>query len=179
MDMHRKIAIFVGILILLAYALLGSNNPNEKAFGMVLEIISAVAVLSIAILMYPLFMLYNKELARWYFGLKWIEALMLVITGILFYIHTPELLTLRENIYSVHTYVFVVSALMFYYMLYKLQLIPKWLSLWGMIATLLLMIVNLLEMNGLISQLPLLYLPIVLNEVILALWLIFKGFNDE
>ncbi|HHH53371.1 MAG TPA: DUF4386 family protein, partial [Bacteroidetes bacterium] len=175
----RKRAIFVGIFILLAYAVLGSGNPNEKFLGMVLEIISGIAVLSIAFLMYPLFATYDNRLASWYLILKCFEAFFMVLAGILFYIHTSELLFIRENIYLIHTYIFVAGAFIFYYLLYWLTLVPRWLSLWGVVASLLLVVVNLLESMGAIAQIPILYLPIVLNEVVLALWLIVKGFKNK
>lgn len=179
MSNNKKRSIGVGILILLAYALLGSNNPNQKALSMFLEIISGVAVLGIATLMYPLFSLHFKGLSLWYLGLKWAEALLLVVAGILFYIHTVELLALRETVYIFQVYTFALSALIFYYLLYKTALIPKWLSLWGVVATLLLIIVNILETTHYIPQVPILYLPIILNEIVLAFWLMARGFNDE
>ncbi|HHD79767.1 MAG TPA: DUF4386 family protein [Epsilonproteobacteria bacterium] len=175
----RKRAIFIGIFILLAYALLGSGNPDQKFLGMMLEIISGIAVLSIALLMYPLFVMHNKKLALWYLILKCFEAFLMVLAGILFYIHTSELLSLRENIYLIHTYIFVTGALIFYYLLYQLYLVPRWLSLWGVVASLLLVVVNLLENMGAMAQIPILYLPIVLNEVVLALWFIVKGFKNK
>jgi hypothetical protein len=179
MPNHKTRAMSVGILILLAYALLGSNNPNQKALSMFLEVTSGVSVLGIAILMYPLFSPHFKELSLWYLGLKWVEALLLVVAGILFYIHTAELLALREEVYILQAYTFGLSALIFYYLLYNLALVPLWLSLWGVMATLLLMLVNLLEITKYIPQVPILYIPIILNEVVLAFWLIIKGFNDE
>lgn len=45
MNTNRKTAIIVGVLILLAYSLLGSNNPNAKVLGMFLETISGLAVI--------------------------------------------------------------------------------------------------------------------------------------
>ena len=54
MSTHRKTAIIVGVLILLAYSVLGSGNPEAKILGMLLEVISGLAVISIAVLMYPL-----------------------------------------------------------------------------------------------------------------------------
>ena len=55
MNTHRKTAIIVGVLILLAYSLLGSDNPDAKILGMFLEAISGLAVIAIAVLMFPLF----------------------------------------------------------------------------------------------------------------------------
>ncbi len=61
MNSNRKTAIIVGVLILLAYSLLGSDNPDAKILGMFLEAISGLAVIVIAILMFPLFRPYNKK----------------------------------------------------------------------------------------------------------------------
>ena len=47
------------------------------------------------------------------------------------------------------------------------------------IAAILLILVNLLEATGIISQLMILYLPIILNELVLAIWLMVKGFNPS
>ncbi|HDN59999.1 MAG TPA: DUF4386 family protein, partial [Candidatus Marinimicrobia bacterium] len=62
---------------------------------------------------------------------------------------------------------------------YQSKLIPRWLSVWGFIAAILLILANLLEITGLISGSMILYLPIILNEVVLAVWLIVRGFNPS
>jgi hypothetical protein len=177
MNRNRKIAIIVGILILIAYSIVGANNPNEKTLGMVLEFISGLAVISIAILMFSFLKPYGKKIAQLYLALKGVEGILMVIAGVLFLIHTPSLLELRNQIYLVHGYIFAIPALMFYYLLYRSKLIPGWLSVWGVIAAILIIIVNFLEVMEIIPVLEFLYFPIVANEVILAIWLMVKGFN--
>lgn len=177
MNRNRKIAIIVGILILVAYSILGTNNPNAKILGMILEVISGLAVIAIAVLMFPFLKLYGKKISWWYLALKGVEGILMVIAGVLFLIHTTSLLELRDMIYLAHGYIFAIPALMFYYLLYKSKLIPGWLSVWGIIAAILLIIVNLLEVMNIIPVLEILYLPIVLNELVLAIWLMVKGFN--
>lgn len=177
MDRNRKVAIVVGILILIAYSILGTNNPNAKALGMSLEAISGVAVISIATLMYPLLKPFGKKISLWYFALKGVEGVLMIIAGVLFFIHQPSLLDLRDHIYLVHGYIFAVPALMFYYLLYQSKFIPRWLSVWGCVASILLVIVNILELFKIIPIIEIIYLPIVLNEVVLAIWLILKGFE--
>ena len=145
--------------------------------GMFLEVISGVAVISIATLMFPLLKPFGEKISLWYFALKAVEGLLMIIAGVLFFIHQSSLLELRDQIYLVHGYIFAVPALMFYYLLYQSKFIPRWLSVWGIVASILLVIVNLLEIMGIIPGLEILYLPIVLNEAILAIWLIFKGFE--
>lgn len=174
---NKKVSITIGILILVAYSILGTNNPNAKVLSMSLEIISGLAVIGIAILMFPFLKHYGKKSSQSYLALKSTEGILMIIAGILFFIHTPSLLALRDQIYLIHGYIFAIPALLFYFLLYQSKLIPRWLSIWGSIASVLLIIVNLLELMKIIPALEVLYLPIVLNEIVLALWLITKGFN--
>ncbi|MCK5157493.1 MAG: DUF4386 domain-containing protein [Spirochaetales bacterium] len=179
MNKNRKTAIIVGVLILLAYSILGSNNPDAKILGMLCEVISGLAVIIISILMFPYLKPYGKKTSLWYLVLKGVEGILMVIAGILFLIHSTQLLNIRDGIYLVHGYIFAIPALLFYYLLYKSKLIPRWLSIWGVIAAIILIIVNLLEATAIIPTLEILYLPIVLNEVVLAIWLFGKGFNSS
>ena len=179
MNSNRKTAIIVGVLILLAYSLLGSDNPDAKTLGMFLEVISGLAVIVIAILMFPLFRPYNKKASFGYIVFRSIEGGLMIIAGILFLSHSTLLLEIRDGIYVGHAYIFAVAALVFYYLLYQSKLIPRWISVWGVIAAILLILVNLLEVMGIIPASMILYLPIILNEIVLAIWLMVKGFNPS
>jgi hypothetical protein len=179
MSTHRKTAIIVGVLILVAYSVVGSGNPEAKILGMFLEVISGLAVITIAVLMFPLFKPYNKNASYLYIVLRSIEGGLLIVTGILFLSHNTILLEIHSGIHAAHAYIFAIAALIFYYLLYQSKLIPRWLSAWGVIAAILLILVNLLEVTGIISELMILKLPIILNELVLAIWLIVKGFNPS
>ena len=179
MNTNRKTAIIVGVLILLAYSLLGSDIPNAKVLGMFLEVISGLAVIAIAILMYPLFRPYNKTVSIWYLVFRGIEGGLMIIAGILFLSHSALLLEIRDGIYVGHAYIFAVAALIFYFLLYQSNLVPRWISVWGVIAAILLILVNLLEVMGIVPGSMILYLPIILNEIVLAIWLMVKGFNPS
>jgi hypothetical protein len=176
---QRRNAVIVGVLILVAYSMLGSGNPDAKTLGMILEVISGAAVIGISIIMFPLFKPYNKKLSLGYIFFRIIEGGLMFITGILFLSNNTQLLAIRDGIWKGHAYVFIVAAFAFYYLLYISKLIPKWLSGWGIIANILLLIANLLETANIIPSLMILYLPIIANEVILAIWLIVKGFNQS
>ncbi len=180
MNKNRRTAIIVGVLILVAYSVLVSGNPEAKTLGMVAEVISGLAVITIAVLMYPLFKPYNKNASYGYIVLRSIEGGLLVVTGVLFFLSAnPRLLEIYSGIHALHGYIFAIAALIFYYLLYQTKLIPRWLSAWGGIAAILLILVLLLEETGIISGLIILKLPIVLNELVLAIWLIVKGFNPS
>jgi hypothetical protein len=179
MNKTRRTAIIVGVLILVAYSIIGAGNPEAKVLGMVLEAISGLAVISIAVLMFPLFKPFNKKVSFWYIVTRCIEGGLLIITGFLFLSHNPRLLEIYGGIHLGHAYIFAIAAVIFYYLLYQSKLIPRWLSVWGVIAAILLVGVNLVEVTGLVPQMLILRLPIVLNELVLAVWLIVKGFNPS
>jgi len=176
---HRKTALIVGILMLVAYSVIGSGNPDAKILGMLLETISGLAVIAIAVLMFQVFKPYNKKVSFVYIVLRSLEGGLLVVTGILFLSHNTLLLEIYEGIHAGHGYLFAIAALIFNYLLYQSKLIPRWLSVFGVIATILLILVNLLEVTGIVSELMILKFPIFLNEIVLAIWLIVKGFNPS
>ena len=176
---HRKTALIVGVLMLVAYSVIGSGNPDAKILGMLLEAISGLAVIAIAVLMFQVFKSYNKKVSFWYIVLRMLEGGLLVVTGILFLSHNTLLLEIYDGIHVGHGYLFAIAALIFNYLLYQSKLIPRWLSVFGVIATMLLILVNLLEVTGIVSELMILKFPIFLNEIVLAIWLIVKGFNPS
>ena len=175
----RRSAILVGIMIIVAYSMLGSGNPDAKTTGMVLEVISGASVIGISLLMYPLFKPFNENVSRWYRIFRVTEGVFMVITGILFLSYNPQYLSIRDSIWTGHTVVFIAGAFTFYYLFYISNLIPKWLSIYGIIATISLTIGNILEYTQIAPQMMIFYLPIISNEVILAIWLIVKGFNQD
>jgi hypothetical protein len=77
--------------------------------------------------------------------------------------------------------VFSLGALMFYYVLYQSQLIPRWLSGWGFIGAALHLTAGVFVMFGWLTDVPVLGilwdLPIAMQEMVMAVWLIVKGFN--
>jgi len=176
---HRKTALIAGILMLVAYSVIGSGNPEAKILGMLLESISGLAVIAIAVLMFQVFKPYNKKVSFWYIVLRSLEGGLLVVTGILFLSHNTLILEIYDGIHAGHGYIFAIAALIFNYLLYQSKLIPRWLSVFGVIATMLLILVNLLEVTGIVSELMILKFPIFLNEIVLAIWLIVKGFNPS
>ena len=79
--------------------------------------------------------------------------------------------------------IFPLGALMLYSVLYQSKLIPRWISGWGIIAVILHLVSGLLDMFGLIGQMStlqtVLALPIALQEMVMAVWLIVKGFDSS
>jgi hypothetical protein len=70
-----------------------------------------------------------------------------------------------------------LGALIFYFALFQSELVPRWLSGWGLVGATLILAMGLLRMYGH----PVVYLaiPIILNELVLAVWFIVEGFNSS
>ncbi len=79
--------------------------------------------------------------------------------------------------------VFPLGALMLYSALYQSKLIPRWLSGWGAIGVALHLVGGFLHMYGVIGSMStiqdILALPIFVQEMVMAVWLIVKGFNSS
>ena len=82
----------------------------------------------------------------------------------------------------VNTVFFIVGAVMLYSMLVKSKLVPRIISIWGLIAVTSLIAANIIGVPDVTQGFrpgQLLYFPIMTSEVLLAIWLIAKGFNED
>jgi hypothetical protein len=86
------------------------------------------------------------------------------------------LLKAREPITAIGEIVFSLGALMFYYMLYRSRLIPRWISGWGLVAAIPFLASGLIGVLTGTHLVPLL-LPLGLQEMVMAVWLVAKGFS--
>lgn len=72
---------------------------------------------------------------------------------------------------------------MFYILLLKSKLIPKWLSIWGLLGYLLSAIASVLILFQVVEVITTEYLvlnvPTAIQELILGIWLITKGFDQR
>jgi hypothetical protein len=84
----------------------------------------------------------------------------------------------RYPITAIQDIVFPLGALMFYYLLYQARLIPRWLSGWGFVGAISYLATGLIAVFTGTHLVPLL-LPLGLQEMVMAIWLIVKGFNPS
>lgn len=79
--------------------------------------------------------------------------------------------------------VFPIGAMMLYGVLYQSKLIPRWLSVWGLIAVVLHLALTGLAGLANLSEPALIQAaanaPILVQEMVMAAWLIVKGFNSS
>lgn len=177
-----------------------SASENQVIIGVLLELINGTAVVLIAAMMFPIFKKYNEALALGYVAFRIIEAVVIVaavVSPITLVALSQEYVTVgAPDVASFQTVgasllaaralwaglllaiFFSLGALIFYYLLYISKLIPRWISIWGFIGAALILTWNFLNLFG-ISAGMILALPIILNEIFLAIWLIVKGFNSS
>jgi hypothetical protein len=90
---------------------------------------------------------------------------------------------LRDSAGCVGVLAFCTGATLYYLIFYRSQLIPRWLSVWGLAGTVLCLTAGLLVLFQSIAVLSgtqiVLSLPIGVQEMVLAVWLIVKGFSPK
>jgi hypothetical protein len=90
------------------------------------------------------------------------------------------LLYLHEAFSGMIGFAFISGAMLYNIGFYKTRLIPRWLSVWGILALAMHLIQAILSLFGLESFSPLsivLNVPIAVQEMVLAVWLIIFGFR--
>jgi hypothetical protein len=101
----------------------------------------------------------------------------------IFQVSGTLLLAIKEWAGQLGVITFTVGAMMYYYVFYQSKLIPRWLSGWGILAVAASLAAALLAITGLVIPFStvfiVLQLPIAVQEMVLAVWLIVKGFNPS
>jgi hypothetical protein len=78
---------------------------------------------------------------------------------------------------TLHMLAFCLGAILFYYLLYRSVVVPRWLSLWGLITMFPLLVGTLSAVFG--YDLPFaIYLPYVPYEFVIGLWILVKGARE-
>jgi Domain of unknown function (DUF4386) len=182
-----------------------SVQGNQVTIGALLAFIAAVASAGIAISLYPVLRKYHEGLALGAVGFRLIEGVFYIVgvIGLLIlltlsrefvkagapdipYYQTLGALVLAGYHWSGNVgslLAFCLGALMYYYIFYQTKLVPRWLAGWGIIGAAMCMIAGLLVMFRVVDPMStpqvVLALPIAVQEMVLAVWLIVKGFNPS
>jgi hypothetical protein len=179
-----------------------SASGDQTLVGALLALIAALASASIAIALYPVLQRHNAGLALGSVGFRLIEGVFYIvdIIGLLLLVTLSQAFvkagapgdsyfqTLGGLIQAGRewaNFVFGVSAfslgaLMYYAVLYQSRLIPRWLAGWGILGAACSLAAAVSILFGLTPySLPMivLILPIAIQEMAFAIWLIVKGFT--
>jgi hypothetical protein len=182
-----------------------SANQIQFIIGALCILVMGLALVMIPMLMYPILKRWNEPLALGYivfrgaletgFYIAMTVSLLILVPLSQEFVKAGTadasslqamgtlLLAGRDILDPLNAVIFPLGALMFYYLLYQSNLIPRWISGWGLIGIVPFLAASLLVLFGYLDPMSsvrnLLYLPLALQEMVMAVWLIVKGFNPS
>ncbi|MCM3789269.1 DUF4386 domain-containing protein [Domibacillus indicus] len=187
------------------YLTKGAEQADQVIMGALMELILVVSAVGTATTMFPILRRYNETIALWHVCFRFLEAVVITV-GV---ISVLSLLTLSREfaaagaldtasfqtsgtvLKAIHDWTFLlgpnfmlgINTVMYSYIFYKSKLVPRFIPILGMTGAALVFLCALLVMFGVIEQVSVwgavLALPVAANEMILAVWLIAKGFNES
>lgn len=181
-----------------------SVAQTRIAIGVLLELTNHIAVVGIAVVLHPVLRRSSERLALGYVAARSIES-------VLFAVATMHLLTLQlvsrefaavgapdgthlqtlgALLLAGHDWdnatlpfvAFSLGALMLNYVLYQARLIPRWISVFGLLAATSILAARVALLSGVelsSTTVSVLDAPIFLQEMVFAGWLIVRGFGDS
>jgi len=184
------------------YLAMASTNENQVLIGAFSQLLMVVAYVGIPIGLYPILSKHHKGLALGSVAFGIIAGVFIIIGVIILLL----LLTLSHEFAKVGapngsyvqilggllregrdlvnhvatTLAFVVAMFLFTCIFYQTRIVPRWLSVSGLLGSTLSILASLLFMIrfiGLDTTYMVLNVPIASQQLVLAIWLIMKGFN--
>jgi hypothetical protein len=163
--------------------------------GSLLILAMAFSLSALAALFYPIGRRFSEWLATGYVVFRGaLEGMVYVISTLVWLVLialssqpasaalTPivrVLLTTNDVIWNqLVSLPFGVGALTFYVLLHRARLVPSWILIWGYISVALMMAANLTHLVG-VGSIDFVMASLLVQEMVLAGWLIVKGFNPE
>lgn len=164
-------------------------------------VMMGLSLSSMAIFLYPVFKKHNEALAMGMLifrapvevvgytlaAISWLilSALsdLFVATGA----NTAQLQAIADIVVEVNdkfgnifAIFFITGATFLYVIFYRTRLIPRWLSLWGLIGAVPYLAVAILSFFHVESSaLEFLQAPLAIQEIVMGLWLVIAGFNAD
>ena len=199
-------AIYAPVLNVPDYLETAYPNRITATVGMLLEFACVLSIPLIPVFLYPILKKHSETLALGYVVFRFFEAVLFVLVEInqLSLISLSQqylaqdgaeasslqnagnsILAWNDWNFSFYVMIFAIGAMMLYAVLYRSKLIPRLISGWGFVSAVLILISVLLSMLEINLNLPgplfeiIFVLPIAVQEMVMALWFIFKGFNPD
>ena len=178
-----------------------SANENQVIIAMIFELIAAVSAFGTAVMLFPVLKKTIESLALGYVALRLIENIFYIVGALSLIIiltvgqgyvagasNASYYQPLGTLLLALHDWSIWMGTLIFFglgsltlnYLLYQSKLVPRFLSVWGLIGAALVLLYGLLSLFSLtpdLSSLAILAVPIAVQEMVFAVWLIVKGFN--
>lgn len=175
-----------------------NKNRHQVSMAVLLELSSALAFLGFSIILYRIFKKSKPGMALGYIGLRFVEFGIIVLSEIKLMSlvavgrqfteaegeSTSFVQAVGDSILAewewttlLYMIVFCLNALLFYFLLFKTRLVPRFISVWGFLGGIIALAVPVSIMFEAGSGSMFFYIPIGFNELLLAIWLIVKGFG--
>lgn len=175
------------------------ESSMQMKIAIVLDLIASGIGVGIAVTLFTLLSKHNKSIAFLYFGFWIAQFATIIVSNISHfslislsekylqmgspdsaYFQTLGFLKVEEYIWAhfISLIIFNVAASMLYFLFYQAKLIPRLLSVLGIIAANLALIGVLIQVFGFNGSM-LFFLPNGLFILAFAIWLIVKGFNSS
>ena len=178
-------------------------NDTRVVLTALIEFVWAASAAGIAVALYPVLRRHNPALALGAVAARIVDGVLVLVgtLGLLVLLTlskdylaagSPDasswlasgnmLLGLREWMGGfLMSLPFALGALMYYYVLYRARLVPRWLSGWGLVGAGLCLVATVYagftQELGFTTVNNVLNIPIGVQEMVLAVWLIAKGFS--
>ena len=182
-----------------------ATNEGRMIIAMLLKFTMGVACAGIGLALYPILRKYNEGLAIGSVGFRIIEGVIDIVGAlglvallalsqefvkagapVSSYFQTADVLINTGTGWLTNWAMLLtwsIGALMYYSIFYQFRLVPRWITVWGLVGITLVIIGALLIVFHLIPGFGtvqmVLNLPIFLQEMVLAVWLIAKGVNPS
>jgi hypothetical protein len=187
------------------YLIKGAEHANQVLLGALMELFLVVSAVGTATTLFPILRKYNETIALWHVCFRFLEAIIITI-GVISMLSlltlsrefvaagAPDMASFHSSgivLKAIHDWTFMlgplfmlgINTMMYSYIFYKTKLVPRFISILGMTGSTLVFINALLVLFGVVQQISgwgaVFALPIAANEMILAVWLIIKGFNES
>lgn len=179
-----------------------SGHEGRVVLAVLLFLIAASSAFGTAFLLFPILRRHAEGLAAGYVGLRAFENVFYVAGSVALLIMltvsqsdaigragSADVRLLGAGLLALHEWSVLIGTLIFAslgsltlnYVLYRSRLVPRWLALWGLGGAPLVFLYGLIGIfgwgTGMGSPYMLLAMPIALQEMVFAAWLIVKGFE--
>lgn len=180
-------------------------NENQIITGALLDLVGAGAFVSLSIVIFPVLKKHNESVAIGYIVARSFEAVPFIMANLCLlslvalskeYVAmgnpvAANFLPVWTGLQAVYDIAQLLgprilaslAAVPFYALLYQTRLLPRWISVWGLLGAPLYFASGMLAIIGLFDPSStfsiLLFFPAALLEMVLAVWLIVKGFNSS
>jgi hypothetical protein len=174
-------------------------HDHRVTAAVVLQLLTALGAAGIAIAFFPVVHTYSPALAIGAVAFRSIEAVFSALTalallGLVALADAPDpeanrvladvVLTLRDaSNYVFGVILFGIAATMYYTVIYRARLLPRFLVVWGLLGVALIVAAALAALldgppYAIEGATAVLAVPIALQEVVLGAWLLTKGFRN-